>query len=124
MPPFTDRELDVMAILWELDSATAREVHERLQDEIAYTTVLTVLRTMEDKDYVRHEEEGRAYRFYPTVDRDQAGESALRRVVQKFFGGSTERLLAHLVSGEEPSPGERERLEELLRRRLGAEEKG
>lgn len=119
MSAFTDRELDVMAILWELDSATARDVHDRLEDEIAYTTVLTVLRTMEEKGYVRHEEEGRAYRYYPTVDRGDAGELALRRVVEKFFGGSTERLLAHLASGDEPSEQEMERLEELLRRRLG-----
>lgn len=124
MPSFTDRELDVMAILWELDSATAREVHDRLEDEIAYTTVLTVLRTMREKGYVRYEEEGRAYRFYPTVDRGEAGESALRRVVEKFFGGSTGRMLAHLAGGEEPSPEERERLEELLSRRPGGEERG
>lgn len=116
MPPFTDRELDVMAILWELGSATARDVHDRLEDDIAYTTVLTVLRTMEGKGYVRHEEEGRAYRYHPTVDRGEAGESALRRVLEKFFGGSAERMLAHLAAGDEPPPEERERLQELLRR--------
>jgi predicted transcriptional regulator len=108
-----------MSILWELGSATGRQIHERLDDELDYTTVLTVLRTMEEKGYVRHEQEGRAYRYHPVVGRDEAGETALRRLVEKFFGGSPERFLAHLVPGEEElDPGERARLEELIRGRL------
>lgn len=124
MPSFTGRELDLMSILWELGSATGRQIHERLDDEIDYTTVLTVLRTMEQKGYVRHDEEGRAYRYHPVVDRDVAGQTAFRRLVQKFFGGSPERFLAHLTSGEEElDPAERERLEGLVRRHLEKSER-
>ena len=76
---FTDRELDVMAVLWDLGSGTVAEVQERLVDDLAYTTVLTILRTLEEKGRVRHEEEGRAYRYYALVGREEAGANAVRR---------------------------------------------
>jgi predicted transcriptional regulator len=115
---FTERELDVMGVLWEQGSGTVADVKERLSDPLAYTTVLTVLRTLEDKGYVGHEEEGRAYRYYPLVERDQAQESALRRLVQKLFSGSTELLLTHLVSDRAMSERELKRLRKLLEDRL------
>src|SRR6266487_4471042 len=66
---FTDRELDVMSVLWDLGDATVAEVRERLADELAYTTVLTVLRTLEQEGYVAHTGEGRAHRYNPLVQR-------------------------------------------------------
>src|SRR5690606_2255313 len=60
-----DRELDLMEVLWERGSATAAEVRAALKDDLAYNTVLTILRRMEDKGYLRHEEEGRAHRYFP-----------------------------------------------------------
>jgi predicted transcriptional regulator len=115
---FTERELDVMGVLWELGSGTVADVKERLADPLAYTTVLTVLRTLEDKGYVGHEEEGRAYRYFPLVERDQAQDSALRRLVQKLFSGSTELLLTHLVADRAIGERELKRLRELLEDRL------
>ena len=58
MASFTDRELDVMAVLWDRGPSTVAEVREHLEDALAYTTVLTVLRTLETKGFVSHEEEG------------------------------------------------------------------
>jgi predicted transcriptional regulator len=121
--PFTDRELDVMAVLWELGSATVREVQERLEPDLAYTTVLTVLRTLEAKGHVRHQPEGRAHRYYPTVERREAGATALRRLVKKVFSGSPEALVTQLVSDENLSEEELRRLRRLLDERLGAEGK-
>jgi len=95
---FTDRELDVMSVLWDAGSATVAQVRERLSDDLAYTTVLTVLRTLEQKGYVRHTGEGRAHRYRPLVKRAAAGRSALRRLVDKVFDGSPELLLTQLVS--------------------------
>ena len=118
---FTDRELDVMAVLWELGSATVAEVRERLSDELAYTTVLTVLRTLEEKRYVDHTEEGRAHRYRPLVGRDAAGASALRRIVQKLFAGSPELLLTHLVADRKLSERELRRMRKLLDDRLREE---
>lgn len=119
---FTERELDVMDVLWDTGSATVAEVRERLPDELAYTTVLTVLRTLEEKGYVGHEEEGRAHRYFPKVERQAAGKSALRRVLQKLFKDSPEMLLTHLVSDRRLSDEELRRMRRLLDRRLEEEE--
>lgn len=115
---FTDRELDVMAVLWELGSATVAEVQERLTDELAYTTVLTILRTLEEKGHVGHEEEGRAYRYHPLVDREEAGASAVRRLVRKVFAGRPDMLLTQLVSDRALSDRDVERLRRLLDERV------
>ena len=124
MPRFTDRELDVMAVLWERGDATVAEVQERLPDELAYTTVLTVLRTLEEKGHVGHREEGRAHRYHPLVERKEAGATALGRLIDRVFGGSSELLLTQLVSERELSEGELERMRRLLDERLGSESAG
>jgi BlaI family transcriptional regulator, penicillinase repressor len=116
---FTERELDVMAVLWELGSGTVTEVRERLADPLAYTTVLSVLRTLEEKGFVGHEEEGKAHRYFPRVEQRAAGKSALARVVSKLFGGSPEQLVTQLVSDRTLSDDELKRLRALLDRQLG-----
>jgi BlaI family transcriptional regulator, penicillinase repressor len=119
MPRFTDRELDVMAVLWELEEATVAEVQARLPDQLAYTTVLTVLRTLEAKGHVDHREgSGRAYVYRPLVARAAAGSSALRRLVDRVFAGSPELLLTQLVSERDLSDEELERMRRLLDERL------
>jgi BlaI family penicillinase repressor len=92
-----DRELDVMAVLWEHGSGTVGEVRERLDADLAYTTVLTILRNLEAKEFVSHEEEGRAHRYFPRVAQRTAQRSALSRLVDKLFEGSPEELLTRLV---------------------------
>ena len=113
-PSFTDRELDVMAILWERGPSTVAEVRERITDDLAHNTVQTVLRILEEKGYVGHTEEGRAHRFHARVKRELAGATATARVVEKLFGGSTERLLTHLVSERSIDAPELKRLRRLL----------
>jgi BlaI family penicillinase repressor len=120
---FTERELDVMAVLWEYGPSTAAEVREHLADDLAYNTVLTVLRILEDKGYVGHAEEGRAHRFHPLVTRDEAGASAVARIVDKIFGGSAELLLTHLVRDRGMRAREIKRLRRLLEERLREEGK-
>jgi predicted transcriptional regulator len=115
---FTDRELDVMGVLWGQGSATVAEVRERLADKLAYTTVLTVLRTLEQKGHVGHAGEGRAHRYRPLVKREAAGRNALRRLVEKVFQGSPELLMTQLVSDERLSDEELRRLRRLLAERL------
>jgi predicted transcriptional regulator len=115
---FTDRELDVMGVLWDQGSATVAEVRERLADKLAYTTVLTVLRTLEQKGHVGHTGEGRAHRYRPLVKREVAGRNALRRLVDKVFQGSPELLMTQLVSDEHLSDEELRRLRRLLAERL------
>ena len=107
-----------MTVLWDLGSATVAEVRERLEVELAYTTVLTVLRTLEEKGYVRHEEEGKAHRYIPLVERQQAGRSALARLMGTIFRGSPELLLTQLVSDRSLSDEELARLRAILDERL------
>ena len=114
----SDRELDVMAVLWARGSGTVAEVREALPDPLAYTTVLTVLRTLEEKGFVGHEEEGKAHRYLPLVARERAGRSALSRMVDKLFDGSPELLLTQLVSDRKLSPQDIRRLRKILDQRL------
>ncbi|HWV57395.1 MAG TPA: BlaI/MecI/CopY family transcriptional regulator [Longimicrobiales bacterium] len=116
---FTERELDLMSVLWDMGSATVAEVQERLTDDLAYTTVLTMLRTLEMKGHIAHREEGRAFRYYPLVDREVAGASALRRIMRKIFGGSPEMLLTQLVADNDLSDEELQRMRQLLDEKLG-----
>lgn len=114
----TDRELDIMAVLWDRGSGTVAEVRAALADALAYTTVLTVLQTLEDKGFVAHVEEGKAHRYRPLVAREVAERSAVDRLVSSLFGGSPELLLTHLVNERGLSPAELKRLRRLLDARL------
>jgi BlaI family transcriptional regulator, penicillinase repressor len=120
---FTDRELDVMNVLWEQGSATVAEVQAALQDELAYTTVLTILRTLEEKGHVTHEEAGRAYRYEALVEREVAGASAVRRLLRKLFAGSPELLLTQLVSERGLTKEQLASMREMLDERLDGEER-
>ena len=108
MPPeFGERELDVMGVLWETGSATVTEVRDRLPADLAYTTVLTILRNLEAKGFVRHEGEGKAHRYFPRVAaaRPPAGAPS-RSLIDKMFGGDPAMLVSHLVS-DHPLSGRR-----------------
>ena len=101
-----ERELDVMALLWERGSGTVGEVRDALDVDLAYTTVLTILRNLEAKGLLRRESEGRAHRYFPRVAQRTAQGSALRRLLDGFFGGSPETLLARLVDEGDVSAAE------------------
>jgi len=120
---FTERELDVMAVLWKHGSGTVAEVRDTLEGDFAYNTVLTVLRTLEDKGYIAHVPEGKAHRYVPLVDQDAAGQSALARVLDKIFGGSPEMLLSQLVSDRNLDANTLKRLRKALDERIAEEDK-
>lgn len=111
---FTERELDIMSVLWRQGSGTVAEVREALTLELGYTSVLKMLQILEGKGYVRHEPEGRAYRYFPTVNAEAAGASALDRIVERIFQGSAELTLARLVSDRRISAAELERMRQVL----------
>ncbi|MGD8340525.1 MAG: BlaI/MecI/CopY family transcriptional regulator [Gammaproteobacteria bacterium] len=118
----TDREASIMEVLWERGPSTVAEVRESLEDELAYTTVLTILRNLESKQYVTHNEEGRAHRYSVLVERDNAQRSAVQALTQKLFQGSTELLLTRLVADEKLSDAEIRRIRELLDEQTQREE--
>jgi len=115
---FTDRELDVMEVLWSAGDATVAEVRTALEDDLAYTTVLTVLRILEEKGHIGHRDEGKAHRYFPKVAQQAARRSALARVVDKVFEGSAELLLTQLVADRGLSRKELERLRALMDEQL------
>jgi predicted transcriptional regulator len=111
---FTDREADVMQVLWDHGACVVSDVQKRLSDELAYTTVLTVLRTLEAKGYVRHEEDGRQHRYFAAVQQQMAQKSALKHLLSKLFKDSSELLFARLVSDHKLSPEQVRRMRKLL----------
>jgi len=115
-----ERELDVMAALWASGSGTVTEVRDALDTPLAYTTVLTILRNLEAKGYVRHEEEGRAHRYFPKVRQQVAQRNALRRLVDTLFVGSPEALLAQLVDEHDLTADDLRR----IARKIGKADKG
>lgn len=115
---FPPRELAVMSVLWRLGSANVSDVRDALEEDLAYTSVLSALQTLEEKGFVRHEAEGRAYRYYPTVEAERAGGSALARVRDAIFHGSAERMFAQMVADKKLSRKELERMRELIAKRL------
>lgn len=119
---FPPRELAVMSILWRDGSATVSEVRDALEEELAYTSVLSALQTLEEKGYVRHVAEGRAYRYFPTVDADRAGGSALARIRDAIYQGSAEKMFAQMVSDRRLSREQLEQMRQLLTERLAGDE--
>jgi len=109
-----DRELDIMGVLWDLGSGTVAEVRAKLPVDLAYTTVLTILRNLEAKELVSHTTEGKAHRYVPRVARTAARRNALSRVLDKLFHGSPEQLVAQLVEDEKLSSHDLKRLRALL----------
>ncbi len=111
----TPRELDIMSALWELREATVNEVRDRVDPSLAYTSISTMIRTLELKGYVSHKRgDGKTHIYYALIEPEKAGESVLGRVLDKVYGGSPIKLLAHLVEQRRPSESELARMRELL----------
>jgi predicted transcriptional regulator len=111
------RERQIMDIVYRRGRATAAEVLAELPDPPTKTAVRTLLRILEEKGHLKHRQEGLAYVYVPSRPRDQAGRSALRRVLQTFFDGSLEKAVAAHLGDEatELSAAEMQRLADLIR---------
>jgi len=122
-PTLTTRELDIMAALWDRGAATVAEVRDRLTDDLAYTTVLTVLRTLEAKGHVGHEEgDGRAYTYFPRTVRRDAARAAIDHVISSVFQGSAELLVTRVIADHRLSADQLRRIREQLDRVLATSE--
>jgi predicted transcriptional regulator len=109
----TPRELEILAILWEMEEATVRDVYERMRqrERIAQNTVQTFLRAMEEKGLVRHREEGRAFVYRPTYSR----ERSVANFVDRIFGGAADQLVVSLLRAKKLSQTEIDAIEEMIR---------
>ena len=122
MPPkrsetLTEAELRVMNVLWQKGACTVQQLLRGipLELDLAYNTVLTTVRILEKKGYVRHVKEGRAHIYAPVVAREEASRSAVRQVVSRFFGNSHQSLLLNLLEEQKINPEEIKRLREILK---------
>jgi BlaI family penicillinase repressor len=112
----TEREAELMEVLWSRGPSTVTEVQALVVDELAYTTVLSHLRALESKGYIGHTGEGRAHRYHAVIERVDAQKGGLQALLSRLFQGSSDALLLHLVENEELSPKQVQRIKERLRK--------
>jgi BlaI family penicillinase repressor len=110
----TPLELEIMQVLWEAGPSTVSEVQPKLKAQLAYTTVQTMLNVLLRKNKVKRVQEGRAFRYRPVVSRERASGSALKDMVKRMFGGSSEALLMAMVDARQISAEELARVAEKL----------
>ncbi|HTT61498.1 MAG TPA: BlaI/MecI/CopY family transcriptional regulator [Bryobacteraceae bacterium] len=122
-PTLTEAELPIMEILWQKGSAVVTDVVAGLSSSpVAYNTVLTTLRILERKGYVRHTKEGRAFVYHPVVERSEASRKAVRNLVQRFFQNSPELLILNVLGDEQLDESELAKLKRLISGEGGAEQ--
>jgi predicted transcriptional regulator len=114
-PTLTEVELELMDVLWDKGQATVSEIVESLPDSrLAYSSVLTMMRILEQKGYVEHEKEGRAFVYRPLVNRQQAQKSVIGYLLKRFFNNSPELLVVNLLEHEDVTPAEVRRLKKMI----------
>ncbi|MFN0110437.1 MAG: BlaI/MecI/CopY family transcriptional regulator [Blastocatellia bacterium] len=114
-PTLTEVELELMDVLWDKGQATVLEIVEALPEErLAYSSVLTMMRILEQKGYVEHEKEGRAFIYKPLVDRSQAQKTVIGYLLKRFFNNSPELLVVNLLDHEDVGPKEVKRLKQMI----------
>ncbi len=119
-PTLTEAEYRLMDILWTAGPLSVAEVVERVGDPpLAYNTVLTTLRILEQKAYVRHRASGRAFIYRAAVERGEAQRDVVNHVVSRFFGGSSRDLMLNLIESEQLDEAELERLRALIAKKDG-----
>src|SRR5215469_5808249 len=115
----TQQELELMKIIWRRESATVRDVYEELLEhrKIAYTTVMTALKTLEQKGYLRAAQRDRAYVYEPTKPKHQVIKSMVREFVDRVFNGSAEPLVVHLIEDKQLSESDLREISRMLGRK-------
>ncbi|MGC2404436.1 MAG: BlaI/MecI/CopY family transcriptional regulator [Acidobacteriaceae bacterium] len=117
-PTLTEAELRLMKILWERGESTVNDIAVALpkKNALAYNSVLTTIRILEQKGYVQHRKEGRAFLYMPLVAEEEASSSEVRLVLSRFFGNSREKLMLSLLGGTEVTAEELQRLKDAIQK--------
>jgi len=115
-PTLTEAELRLMDVLWEKGPSTVQQVLEALptRPSLAYNSVLTTIRILEKKGYVKHAKDGRAYVYMPLVERAEATRSEISHLLHRFFKNSHELLVLNILEDQKMDAGELKRLRELV----------
>jgi predicted transcriptional regulator len=121
MPPkksitLTEAELRLMKMLWQRGESAVGDLVAAMPEgtALAYNSVLTTIRILEQKGYVHHRQEGRAFLYSPSIAEHEASKTEVRHIMQRFFGNSRERLLLSLLGDDEITPDELRRLKEAI----------
>jgi predicted transcriptional regulator len=115
-PVLTGRELEIMKVVWEMGRATVAEVRAALYPEtkLAYTTILTLMRILEQKGFLEHKTQGRAYLYSPRITQKKAKRLLVRDLLERAFDGSAELLLVSLIEDGNLSPKDLERIKKAI----------
>lgn len=115
-PTLTEAEVKLMNVLWARGASTVHDVLDALPADppLAYSTVLTTLRILEDKGYLKHKKDGRAFLYVPRVPREQAQRSAMRLLLSRFFENSAEQLVLNILKHEKLDAAELRRLRRTI----------
>jgi BlaI family transcriptional regulator, penicillinase repressor len=118
-PTLTEQELEIMKIVWSRDMSTVRDVYEALLErrKIAYTTVMTMMKILEQKKYLLKTQEDRAYVYRPAKPKNQVIQGVVREFVNRVFNGSAEPLLLHLMEDQRLSKKELDEITRMIRRK-------
>ena len=125
-PVLTDQELEIMKVIWDLGSATVRDVYEAILErrKIAYTTVMTMMKILEQKGHLRRKMDDRAYVYQPTRSKQQVVRGMVREFVDRVFNGSAQPLLLHLIEDRQLSQKELDEIAAMIPREAGAKKAG
>ena len=115
-PTLTEAELRLMEVLWQKGPATVQQIQQDLPETapLAYNSVLTTIRILEQKGYVKHVKDGRAHVYTPLIQREEATRSEIRRLVNRFFGNSHELLVLNILEDQTVDAKELKRLRKML----------
>src|SRR4051812_15597937 len=124
--PPTERELEILKVLWDRGQASVREVYEQMSPAagIVQNTVQAFLRTMEDKGLVRHKTQGRTFIYQPVPQREETEKRLVSGVLQRVFDGAIDQLVQSAMSLRKPTADELAKLEELIRQHKAAKSRG
>lgn len=126
LDPPTERELEILKVLWDRKEASVREVFEQMSPDagIVQNTVQAFLRTMEDKGLVRHRTVGRTFIYQPIPQREETEKRLVSGVLQRVFDGAIDQLVQSAMSLRKPTADELAKLEELIRQHKAAKSRG
>jgi predicted transcriptional regulator len=123
-PTLTEQELEIMKVVWQLETATVRQVYETMLEHrrIAYTTVMTMMNILEQKGYLKKRQDDRAYVYRPSQPKQQVIRSMVREFVNRVFNGSAEPLLVHLVEDQHLDAKDLEEIRKTIRKSVRKDE--
>ncbi|WP_299212506.1 BlaI/MecI/CopY family transcriptional regulator [uncultured Aquimarina sp.] len=116
MKPYTDKEFDILTILWELEEGSVQEIHEKLNTSSGYTTTLKLMQIMFDKGLLDRRKEGKKHIYIPKVDQKKAQVSGIKKMINGLFGGSTLSFAQSFLGNTKPTKEELEAIKEMIKK--------